>query len=154
MEFVGIDFSEDGNCTAMSNHQLLRTWPSPTTVHDVTSLIDFEMFHSSFIPHFEVHVKRHWSILNLPPHFNNAAKAEWEDIKSAMLLGHCMIRFDHSKHIYLRTDFSAISFGYAATQPIANEESITGIRCGMAGGLCKFMAKDSKLSLCPVAFSS
>ena len=56
--------------------------------------------------------------------------------------------------MYLRTDFSAISFGYAATQPGDDKESIAAMHREMAGGLCEFVAKDSKLTLCPVAFGS
>ena len=51
------------------------------------------------------------------PYFDDAAKAEWEDIKSYMLSDHYMMWFDHRMRLYRRAEFSAISFGYAATQP-------------------------------------
>ena len=159
LEFVGIDVSQDGNRPAMSKHQLLQTWPDPTTVRDVASLVGFAVFYASFIPHFETRVSRLRTIMkdydytdDIKPHFNDAAKAEWEDIKSALLADPCLARFDHRKRLYLRTDFSSLGFGYAALQPADDEASLAAMRREMAGGTCEFMKPKSKLLLRPVSF--
>ena len=55
-EFVGIDVCLDGNCPAMSKHQLLKHWPQPETVQDVAKFIRFAQFYSKFIPHFELQI--------------------------------------------------------------------------------------------------
>ena len=97
MEFFGIDVSQDGNRPAMSKHQLLRTWPDPVTVCDIISLIGFAIFYPSFIPHFEVGIKRLRKITKsvysepVAPHFGKAAKDKWEDIKQALLSDRCII---------------------------------------------------------------
>ena len=109
MEFIGIDVSEDGNRPAMSKHQLLRTWPDPLIVRDIASLIGFAIFYSSFIPHFEVCTKRLHEITKLvysepvARHFDKDARAEWVDIKRALLLDRCMMRFDNRR-------FSVLTF--------------------------------------------
>jgi hypothetical protein len=53
-EFVGIDVCLDGNCPAMSKHQLFEHWPQPETVRDIAKLIGFAQFYSKFIPNFEL----------------------------------------------------------------------------------------------------
>ena len=82
------------------------------------------MFYSTLIPHFEVSAKRLCEITKLTyselvaPHFDKAANAKWEDLKSAMLSDHCMMmQFYHRKRLYLCTDFSALNFSYVTTQP-------------------------------------
>ena len=158
LEFVGIDVSHDGNRPAMSKHQLLRTWADPTTVRDIASLVGFAVFYSMFIPHFEARVSRLREIMKLEytesasPHFDTAAKAEWEDIKNALVSDPCLARFDHRKRLYLRTDFSSLGFGYAALQPANDDASLAAMRREMAGGECEFMRPKSQLLLRPVAF--
>ena len=90
----------------------------------------------------------------IAPYFDADAKAGWEDITSDMLSDHYLMRFDHKKRLYLHSDFSAISSGYAATQPDDNKESIAAMHREMVGGLCEFMAKGAKLTLRPAAFGS
>merc|ERR1712086_891823 len=83
-----------GNRPAMSKHQLIQHWPDPGIVRDISSLIGFAIFYSSFIPLFETRVSRLREITRLEPtvavepHFNQNARDEWEDIKQALLSGH------------------------------------------------------------------
>ena len=83
MEFVDIDGSQDVNCPAIAKQQVLRTWSSPITVHDIASLIGFAIFYSSCTPNFKVHAKKFHEIIKLvysepvAPHVDDAAKAEW-----------------------------------------------------------------------------
>ena len=118
----------------MSKHHLLQTWPSPITVCDSVSLIGFAIFYSNFIPHFGVRAKRLHETTNLACsepvalYFNNAAKAECDDIESNMLSDYCMMRFNHRKYLYLHAEFSVISFSYAANQSGDNKESIAVMR--------------------------
>jgi hypothetical protein len=55
-EFVGINVCQDGDCPAMSKHQLLQHWPTPFTMREVSKLVGFMHFYSRFIPHFEVRI--------------------------------------------------------------------------------------------------
>ena len=96
MEFVGIDLSQDGNRPAMSKHQLLTTWPNPTTVCDISSFIGFINFYASYIPHLEMRASRLREITKLEmtelaaPHFDEKALAELEDLKEAVLSDPCL----------------------------------------------------------------
>jgi hypothetical protein len=40
-EFIAIDVCLDGNCPAMSKHQLLEHWSQPENVRDVAKIVDF-----------------------------------------------------------------------------------------------------------------
>ena len=91
MEFMGINVSQDGNRPAMSKHQLLETWPTPTVVRDIAAILGFANFYSPFISHFEEHIGKLRVITKLDylepvaPHFDADASVEWEDVKKALL---------------------------------------------------------------------
>jgi hypothetical protein len=55
-EFVGIDVCPDGNCPAMSKHQLLEHWPQPVFIQDVAKIVGFAQFYGKFIPQFELQI--------------------------------------------------------------------------------------------------
>ena len=62
-----------------------------------------------------------------------------------MLSDQFMMRFEHRKRLYLHTDFSAISFGYADIQPGDNKDSLAAMKRGMVcwkkvRGLCMWIA--------------
>jgi hypothetical protein len=65
-EFVGIDICLDGNCPAMTKHQLLEHWPQPKIIRDVARIVGFAQFYSKFIPQFELRISPY-------PHFCNLA---------------------------------------------------------------------------------
>ena len=87
------------------------------------------------------------------PHFDKAARLS-RRILSAMLSDQCMIQLDHRKCLYLRTDISALNFGYASTQLTDDKESLLAMRCEMAGAPFEFIEIGSKLKVHPVAFGS
>jgi hypothetical protein len=62
-DFVEINVSLDGNCPAMSKHQLLDHWPTPEFVCNIASFIGFVWIYSAFIPYFEVRAKPLWEIM-------------------------------------------------------------------------------------------
>ncbi|KAL3794570.1 hypothetical protein HJC23_008026 [Cyclotella cryptica] len=101
IEFVGIDVTVDGNHPAMSKHDLLKSWPLPKIVRDVSSFLGFAVFYSSFIPLFELRVlrlrqiTREESTAPVTTLFDKEAADEWEDIKQAILSDPCLRRFDY-----------------------------------------------------------
>ena len=143
----------------MSKHQLLWTWPDPLTVCDIASLIGFAIFYSNLIPHFEVRTKRVHDITKLAylgpvaPHFNKAARLS-RRILSVMISDQCMIWFDHRKCLYLRTDISALNFGYASTQLTDDKESLLAMRREMAEAPFEFIGIGSKLKVHIEGFGS
>jgi hypothetical protein len=56
-EFVGIDVSLDGNRPAVSKHELLKHWPTPTIVRDIDRLVGFLQIYSKFIQCFNIHAE-------------------------------------------------------------------------------------------------
>lgn len=161
IEFVGIDVTVDGNHPAMSKHDLLNSWPLPKIVRDVSSFLGFAVFYSSFIPLFELRVlrlrqiTREESTAPVATLFDKEAADEWEDIKHAILSDPCLRRFDYKKRLYLRTDFCALGFGYAACQPGSDQPSLDAMMREMAGGECEFLKEENKhLTLHPVALGA
>lgn len=145
----------------MSKHQLLEHWPDPLIVRDVAKLVGFAQFYSQFLPHFVCRITRLREILkeeytlDITPFWNDAAVAEWKDIKTALLADPCIGRYDHRKLLVIRTDFSALGFGYAALQPGDDPASVTAMHTAMSGGDFQFMTKEHpSLTLKPVAFGS
>ena len=122
-EFVGVDVCPDGNRPACSKHVFLETWPEPTEVQDIAKLISFGQFYSQFIPNFELCILPLRSITSheytnpLGDLWTAEAKAEFDNIKLAILDNPCIQRFDHTKLCVLRTDFFGIGFGYVLLQP-------------------------------------
>ena len=160
VEFVGTDVSLDGNHPAMSKHQLLTAWPKPKIVRDISSFIGFINYYCAFIPHMELRIRglRELTKLDLTEsldkHWTTVHEAEMADMKTAILDDPCLKRYDHTKRLYLRTDFSSHGMGYAACQPGDDEPSILAMQREMAGSDCEFMRPNSLLVLHPVAFAS
>jgi hypothetical protein len=157
-EFVGIDVFPEGNRPAMSKHQLLRHWPTPIIVHDVTLFVGFMQFYFQFIPHFEVRITALCDILCkdysliLGALWSQYAQFVFDDKCNAILEDPCLHRYDHCKLLVLCTDFSAEGFGYVACQPADDNVSFAVMHKCMQGGSFDFMTKDSTALLQPVAF--
>lgn len=158
LNFVGTDITPEGNRPAQSKHDLLKTWPSPTTVKDVASFVGFAVFYSKYIPLFETRITRLREIMKLDstdlvaPHWDNHAQSEFDDIRNTILSDPVLRRLDYRKRTYLLSDFSKHGFGYCAAQPSNDEASLAAMRREMAGGECKFLLKESQLTLHPVTF--
>ena len=159
-EFVGVDVCPDGNRPASSKHVLLTTWPDPIEVRDVAKFIGFGQFYSRFIPNFELRIiplrtiTSHEYSTRLDGLWTDEAKASYDDIKSAILDDPCIQRFDHTKLIILRTDFSALGFGYVLLQPGDDSASTAAAQDYRDGKGFSFMTKDSRAILRPVCFGA
>ena len=157
-EFVGVNVCIDGNRPAMSKHQLIKTWPAPAMVRNVTKFVRFIQFYARFIPHFEVHIAPLQVILlneytdRVDPYWSDAAKAVFDKMHQAILSDPCLHHFDHCKLLVLRTNFSADGFGYVACQPADDYISIAAMTTRVKGGHFDFMTKQSQTMLHPVAF--
>jgi hypothetical protein len=116
-EFVGIDVSPDGNRPAMSKHDLLKHWSTPTIVRDVASFVGFLQFYSKFIPCFELRAEPLQNIMlqgNTEPigdRWTPAVQATFGSLGKSILDDPCLWRFDQSKLTVLHTNFSSKGFG-------------------------------------------
>ena len=159
-EFVGFDVSPDGNRPARSKRVLLEMWPDPAEVRDVAKFIGFGQFYARFIPNFELRIPHLRSITSneytmpLGNLWTPDAKAEFEDIKGAILDDPCVKRFDHTKLVILRTDYSGLGFGWALLQPGNDEASTAAAQDYRDGKGFSFMTKESKAILHPVCFGA
>jgi hypothetical protein len=157
-EFVGVDVSLDGNRPAMSKHALLHHWPAPELVRDIAKFVVFAQFYSRFIEQFEQRISALRNIMKneytelVDLYWTQEAKAEFMDIRSAILANPCLKRYDHCLLLVLRTDFSKDGFGYVALQPSNDAKSRLNMKHHMNGGKFEFMDKSSKGILHPVAF--
>jgi hypothetical protein len=158
-EFIGVNVSSDGNRPAMSKHALLHHWPAPELVCDVAKFVGFSQFYLPFIPQFEQRISALRNIMKneymefVNPYWMREAKAEFMDIRSAILADPCLKRYNHRLLLVLRTNFSKDGFGYVALQPGNNAESWLAMKRCMGGKKFEFMDKSSKGILHPVAFS-
>jgi hypothetical protein len=108
-EFVGIDVCPDGNCPAMSKHQLLEHWPQPVFIWDVAKIVGFTQFYGKFIPQCELRIAPLHDLITkleytkpVAPHWMTTAQDSFNNMKLAILSDPCLKRFDHNRLIILR----------------------------------------------------
>ena len=159
-EFVGFDVTPNGNLPAKSKHILLEQWPRPNDVRDVAKFIGFAQFYSRFIPHFELRITTLRSLVgndysqSLGDSWTSQAQSEFDDMRNAIITDPCIKRFDSSKLVVLRTDFSSIGFGWCLLQPGNDAASITAAQDYRDGKGFSFMTKSSQALLNPVCFGA
>ncbi len=81
------------------------------------------------------------------PHWITAAQDSFEDIKQAILLDPCLMRFNHQRLIVLHTDFSTRGFGYVLCQPGNDEASTSAMNAYQSSTDFSFMTKSSTAAL-------
>jgi hypothetical protein len=157
-EFVSIDVCPEGNCPAMSKHQLLKHWPTPLIVRNVAKFVGFVQFYSWFIPSFEVCIlplcKTMLNNYTKPISYwwSAMANAAFDKMRGAILANPCLQRYNHRKLLVLCTNFFANGFSYVACQPADNDVSLAAMYRCMRGNGFDFMTKTSAAVLHPVAF--
>jgi hypothetical protein len=122
--------------------------------------IGFGQFYSRFIPHFELRIPTLRSITSndysqpIGDLWTPAAQAEFDDIHNAILADPCIKRFDSTKLVVLRTDFSSLGFGYCLLQPGDDAASVSAAQDYRDGKGFAFMTKESQAVLNPVCFGA
>jgi hypothetical protein len=160
LEFVGINVSPDGNRPAMSKHELIKHWPIPELVRDITSFVGFLQFYSKFIPNFEIRVEPLFRLMDreyterVGDLWTSGVQTNFDDLRGSILCDPCLRRFDPCKITILRTDFSAKGFGYVVCQPDDNKTSLALASQFMSGNEFHFLTKTNGGVLYPVAFGS
>jgi hypothetical protein len=144
----------------MSKHELLKHWPTPTLVRDVTSFNGFLQFYSKFIPCFELRSTPLRAIMareytkTIGSSWNSEAQNTCDELRKAVLSDPCLRRYDPSKLTILRTDFSAKGFGYVVCQPGDDHVSLDLVSQFMSGNGFHFLTNKGNGVLYPVAFGS
>jgi hypothetical protein len=122
-EFVGIDVSPDGNRLAMSKHELLQSWPMPSLVCNVASLLASSNCTANFIPCFELCAELLQTIMlreytkPIDDMRTPDMQSTFDSLRNSILKDPCLHRVDPAKLTVLRTDFSSKGFGYVVCQP-------------------------------------
>jgi hypothetical protein len=75
-----------------------------------------------------------------------------DDVKDAILLDSCLMRFNHNRLVVLWTNFSSLRFGYVVCRPGTDESSEAAMVAYCSGSNFAFMTKEAKGVLRPVAF--
>ncbi len=159
-KFVGINVCANGNRPAKSKHNLLLTWPAPEFVCDVAKFIGFCQFYSRFIHHFELpiaplHKLTKYEYTNpLGLLWTDTAQAVWDDMRNAIIANPCLQQFNYRKLVVLRTNFSALGFGYVLLKPGNNNALIQASQDYREGKAFSFMTKESLAALHPVCFGA
>ena len=82
------------------------------------------------------------------------AEQEFNDIRMSLLSDPVIKRFDHTKLIVLRTDFSSLGFGFVLLQPGNDQASVEAAKNYCAGKEFSFMNPDSNATLHPICFGA
>jgi hypothetical protein len=96
-KFVGINICSNGNCPAMSKHQLLEHWPQPEIFQGDAKIVRFAQFYSRFISQFDLQIVYLCNLTtkleytkSIAPHWTTATDASFNDIKQAILSNPCL----------------------------------------------------------------
>lgn len=86
--------------------------------------------------------------------FNNKALQSYNTIKNKILSKPILQRANIKLRMYLKTDFSSLSLGFALCQPSTDQDSIDAMNEEINGAPCRFDTKLKGLRLQPIAFGS
>ena len=160
-EYVGRDILPIGNTTAKSKYDLIRKWKLPTTADNLRSFVSFCNFYENFIPMFQVMCK---PLRDLYIRYNRTAipsqgwtpplQAIFKNLQDAVTSSPLLGRYDATKPIFLKTDWSATGMGYIILQPDDDKESHVALKKLRETGECDFELTTNGLRLRPIVFNS
>jgi hypothetical protein len=143
VEFVGHDLTQQGNLPADSKSTLLRSWPTPKTIRDISSFLGFSNFYARYIPYFEQRISTLRRLIREHNYTHEITAdgwtpesgAEFHDIRDSILSQPLLLqRISGSKRIYIGTDFSKIGMGFWTAQPGDDPDSIKAMKEEDGGG--------------------
>ena len=160
-EYVGRDILQTGNTTASSKYNLVNDWQLPTTGDALHSFIAFCNFYSRFIPMFQIQCKplrdlylKHGKRTIPTPAWSPALRGLFTSLKTSITSSPLLARFDSSKPIFLKTDWSSLGMGYILMQP---DDSIVAKAATIKlrdTGECDFDISLDGARLRPILFNS
>jgi hypothetical protein len=160
-DYVGHDITSAGNCPAQSKYDLIQDWPRPATAKSLLSFISLCSFYQRYVPWFEVGIKEMRKMLRT---YSRRAipEAEWTEdrttlfasMKTALTSSPLLARFDSTKPVFLKTDWSAAGMGFILMQPGGSEESHTAMASLKAGEDNSFDVAMFGARLQPICFGS
>ena len=123
-DYVGQDSTPIGNTTSKSKYMLVEQWARLETGEILHSFISFCNFYARYVPMFQLRCKPLWDLYlrcgktKIPhtawtPQLIQIFENLKADITSSPLLG----RYDNTKPVFLKTNWSATGMGYIILQP-------------------------------------
>ena len=161
VEYVGHDLTPKGNCPAQSKFDMIRDWTLPTNGRALHSFISLLNFYNHYPPYMEMRLKplrslyRQFLRLDIPLMAWSPALIQlFEDTKSMITSSPLLARFDPSKPVFLKTDWSAAGMAWILMQPDDSSESCTAMQLLKETGENTFDFSKNGPRLVPVRFGS
>lgn len=118
-EFDGHDILAEGNTTAESKYNMIKDWTLPITADSLHSFVALCNFYKKFLPLFEMKVSPLRSLYTNYLH-KNIPVSKWtkdiialfESLKVDLTSQLVLARFDSTKPIILKTDWSSLGFSF------------------------------------------
>ena len=157
-EFVGHDILPHGNTTASSKYGLIQDWKLPETAESLHSFISLCNFYNKFLPLFELKIVplrrlcAQYNRKRLPNEvWTPELKTLFESLKDDLTSAPVLARFDSSKPVFLKTDWSAIGMSFILMQPENGTASRKATDTLLSTGQCLFDLKMAGPRLQPFA---
>ena len=161
VEYVGHDLTAEGSCPAKSKFDMIRDWPVPQTAQALHSFIGLINFYHNYAPYFEIRLKplrklyRQHMKSTIPVMAWSPMLLElFNDMKQCITSSPILIRYDPTRPVFLKTDWSAEGMGWILMQPAADDESRKASKTLQETGECRFDLSKNGARLRPVQFGS
>ena len=144
-EFVGHDILSMGNTTAQSKYDLINDWKLPESADGLHSFVSLCNFYTKFLPMFEMKVAPLRQLYTKYLHSKIPANA-WtvelsslfSSLKKDLTTEPVLARYDSSKPVFLKTDWSSLGMSFILTQPGNDKASVKATRKLLDVGICEF----------------
>ena len=130
MEYVGHDLTPTGKVSEKSNLNMINDWKLPTSSQGLHSFISLINVYHNYALYLEVRIKYmrklyhnyFWKDIPLIAWFPDLIQL-FEDMKKCITYSPIMERFDPTKLVLLKTDWSTEVMAWILIQPADDEES-------------------------------
>ena len=161
VEYVGHDLTPKGNCPAQSKFDMIRDWKLPTNGRALHSFISLINFYNHYPPYMEMRLKplrllyRQFLRQDIPLMAWSPDLVQlFADTKSMITSSPLLARFDPSKPVFLKTDWSAAGMAWILMQPDDSSESCAAMQLLKETGENNFDFSKDGPRLIPVHFGS
>ena len=157
-EFVGHDILQNGNTTASSKYDRIKDWKLPTTADSLHSFVSLCNFYNKFLPYFELKVAPlramylKFSHKSIPANaWTDDLKQLFESLKADLTSEPLLARYDSTKPLFLKTDWSSLGLSFILMQPSNDEASKAATDLLLRSGECTFDVTMDGPRLQPIA---
>ena len=157
-EFVGHDILSMGNTTAQSKYDLINDWILPVTGDGLHSFVSLCNFYTKFLPLFEMKVAPLRQLYTKYLH-QKIPQMAWskdliylfEALKKDLTTEPVLARYDSTKPIFLKTDWSSLGMSFILMQPGNDKKSDEASKSLLENGTCNFDVSHDGPRLRPIS---